>query len=403
MLDWRARPSSVAGILLFVGLLLRAAYSWHGHNAGYLPTNSDQYEDIAINLVERGEFSVEPGNPTSKREPSYPLFIASVYAVAGRQPGLIIASHCVLSLATAWMLWLLSRRIFSDGIALSTLAVFVFYPQSVYYTAFFFRETWLTFWFTLLMYSSVRWLDSDRWALIGGLAATAFGMSNSAVLPACALAGILLFFAVPKEARLRRFALYTLPLVLAFSAWSYRNWRIHGQFVAGSTHGGEEFYQALIVPPADLGTQRQIDIVSSDPVYKAAERLPEAARNSMLIRESFRWIAAHPGVFVSRAVAGVLKFWKLWPYKRNYHHSYAKLVIASLLSDAWIVPLGLLGLWLFRSRWRELSALYAGAIMLTLVYGGIHAVIRYRMPLMGGMIMLACATAASLRPYLTRR
>jgi hypothetical protein len=66
-------------------------------------------------------------------------------------------------------------------------------------------------------------------------------------------------------------------------------------------------------------------------------------------------------------------------------------VVLSLLSDGWIIPLGFLGLWRFRARWREAAAFPAALIAMTAVYGAVHAVIRYRLPLMGGMILLATA------------
>jgi hypothetical protein len=124
--------------------------------------------------------------------------------------------------------------------------------------------------------------------------------------------------------------------------------------------------------------------------------LSEGEWNAELNRASLRWIASHPALYARRAAAGVVKYWKPWPYRRSYNHSYAALVLASLLTDGWIIPLGFVGLWLFRSRWREAPAFPAGILALTLVYGAVHAVIRYRLPLMGGMILLACAAAGRL-------
>jgi hypothetical protein len=59
------------------------------------------------------------------------------------------------------------------------------------------------------------------------------------------------------------------------------------------------------------------------------------------------------------------------------------------LSDGWIVLLGLSGLWLFRRRWAEVPALPAIIFGTTAVYAALHAVIRYRMPLMACVIILA--------------
>ena len=83
---------------LFAGLILRGAYAYHAQSRGFIPTTSDNYETIALSLLERGEFALEPGKPTSHREPAYPLFIASVYALAGgRSPAALLGAQCLLN------------------------------------------------------------------------------------------------------------------------------------------------------------------------------------------------------------------------------------------------------------------------------------------------------------------
>lgn len=397
------RARTLAGALLAAGLLARFAYSWHGHRAHEIPTVNDQYETIALSVVQRGEYAIEPGRPTSMREPVYPLFIAAVYSVAGERPGLVVFLQCLLSAATGWLLWLTGRRLFDERTALAALAVFMLYPQSVYYCAYFFRESLLCLAFGALLWASLGWKaapgdpEGDRGAWAGGLAATAFGMANSAVLPACALCGILLFVVAPPKTKVRRFALYTVPLVLAFAAWTARNYAVQGRLIAGSTHGGEEFYRALVVPPGLQNSEKGWAILRGDPIYDQVAPLSEAERNEVMTKASFAWISAHRGVFASRVVQGVAKFWKPWPYRmKSYQQSYALLVAVSLLSDGWIIPLGFLGLWLFRARWRDLPVLPASVLALTGVYGAVHAVIRYRLPLMGGMILLACAAVSRI-------
>ncbi len=381
---------------LAVGLLLRAAYAWRASSARYLPTSSDGYETIALSIVERGEYALAPGRPTMLREPSFPLYLAAVYAVCGRRPGVVIALNILLSCATGILLWGAARRLFGERTALASFWIFMLHPQSIYYCGYFFRETWLCLWAAVLIVSSLDWSAREddpagaRSALIGGTAAALFGLANSAVLPGCALAGLALWFAAPRRARLRRAALYFAPLTLALALWTARGYAVTGRLVAGSTHGGEEFLQALVVPPEDLGTERQTRIVAETPIFAETAMLPEAERNERLMRAAFAWIGAHPALYASRAAAGLIKFWRPWPYPRVYQHSYALLVALSLLSDGWIIPLGFFGLWRLRARWREAPAFPALVFGLTLVYGLIHAVIRYRMPLMGGMIVAAC-------------
>jgi 4-amino-4-deoxy-L-arabinose transferase-like glycosyltransferase len=393
------RAGRIAAFILGAGLLVRFAYAWRGAHS--LPTSNDQYETIAISVVERGEFAIDPGVSTSGREPVYPLFIAGIYKVFGEKPAMVVFFQCVLSVLTGVFVWLTGRKLFDEATALLALAVFTFYPQSIYYCAYFFRETVLCFSFAVMLWSSTDWRAEpgdpagERGALWGGLAATLFGMGNSAVLPACALSGLLILVVAPSKTRIRRFFLYTTPLVLAFGAWTVRNYQVHHRFIAGSTHGGEEFYRALLVPPDEQNTPAVEQILGSDPLFKEVAPLPEAERNVVFGRASFHWIAEHRRDYLGRVAGGVMKFWKLWPYRMStYKHSYAALVAVSLLSDGWIIPLGFLGLWLFRARWRELPVLPASVFALTAVYGAVHAVIRYRLPLMGGMILLACAVVS---------
>jgi 4-amino-4-deoxy-L-arabinose transferase-like glycosyltransferase len=380
--------------LLALALALRAGYAVHGHRGGSIPTSSDQYETIALNLLGGHGYAIEPGRPTAQREPVYPLLIAAVYAPFGRVPALVIALQCLLGVGTCWLVYLAARRLFGEDSAVLALALCAVYPQAVYYSAYFFRESLLSFSFAVLFYSSSFWSSREpsvRPILYGAFAALALGLSNSAHLPALALAAAALALCAPRELRWRRLALFSLPLLLGFVLWSARNHAAFGRFIAGSTHGGEEFYQALIVPPEDLGTARQTEILAGDRVFQETLSLPEDARNAALTRASFAWIAEHPGIYAGRAAAGLLKFWKPWPYKRSYNHGYGTLLAASLASDAWLIPLGFWALWRRRRDWAAAPALWAGVIGLTLVYGAVHAVIRYRLPLMAPLCAFAAA------------
>ena len=380
-------------LALAVGLALRAGYAWYAQSRHLVPTDVDQYETIAMNVLERGSYSVEGDQPTASREPGYPLLIAAVYKLCGgRRPWAMLALNCAMSLATGWLVLLLGERLLGESGGFAALCVWMLYPQAVYYCGYFFRETFTTLLLTGVVCASTRWADEragGRAALAGGLAAGVLGVTNSGLLPAAVFCGLGLWPVTAGATRWRRLALYYAPVLLLSALWTARNEAAMGRLVLGSTHGGEEFYQALVVPPEDLGTERQTAILRDDAALKSVAGAPEAPRNAALLRASARWIAAHPAEYVSRALAGIAKFWRLWPYERRYGHAYWKIFLASLAFDAWIVPLGLWEL-LRRRRGRRLAP--AGPIAVaatTLLYGLIHAVIRYRLPLMPYVAVLA--------------
>ena len=131
-------------------------------------------------------------------------------------------------------------------------------------------------------------------------------------------------------------------------------------------------------------------------MFRAAEGVGEGERNALLTRASLRWIAAHPALYALRAAAGLVKFWRLWPYMRRYDHSYAAIVAASVLSDGWLVPLGLFGLIIFRRRFQDAPAAWIAVVSTWTLYGLVHAVIRYRQPLMPTIAVFAVAAALRL-------
>ena len=366
-------------------------------------TSVDGYETLGMAILERGEYGFIPGISSAAREPAYPLLIAAVYGLAGgRHPWGVLALQCVLGAATVAMIWALARRLFSGRMALFCAWTGALYPAAIYYSAYFFRETLILFLVTALSWLSTSWSEPKRpgvWprVLWSGLAAAAAALGNAALLPAVVLAGVGLWLVAPKSARTGRLLLYLAPVVAAGFVWTARNWRAFGAFVPGSTHGGEEFYQALIIPPDELGTPAQARIVSEDPNLMEASRLPEVQANACRLHAAGAFIGRHPGLYARRVGARLVKFWRLYPYHRLYNVPYGVVVLAALLSDGWIVLLGLAGCWIFRRRWAEAAAMPAVLIGTTTVYAAIHAVIRYRLPLMGVMIVLAGGAAAELR------
>lgn len=376
---------------LALGLVLRLGYASYAHSKSYIPTSSDGYETIALNLLSGGGYALESGKPTSMREPAYPLFIAGTYAAAGRAPWLILLLQCLLSTATAGMLFLFGRKMFDERVGVLAAVIYSLYPQAIYYSGYFFRETLATFIVTGFIWASAYWKDEkksgDLAAFAAGVCAMVAGLTNSGLMPAAVFGGLGLLL------RPKRLALYAVPLLLGCGLWTARNTAVQGRLVLGSTHGGEEFYQALIVPPNDLGTIRQTEILAADPEFNAYASAGEGERNAALTRAGLRWIAAHPALYASRAAVGLAKFWKLWPYPRSYDHAYAVLVAASLLSDGWLVPLGLLGLFIFRKRFSDAPAAWIAVLSTWLLYGLVHAVIRYRLPLMPTLAVFAAAAA----------
>ena len=106
-------------------------------------------------------------------------------------------------------------------------------------------------------------------------------------------------------------------------------------------------------------------------------------------------IKADPPAYARHIRAQVAKLWRLYPYPRNYQHSYGTIKAVSLLSDGWLIPLGFLGMFLY---WKRSDRVPLFAVLVfggTGVYGLISAVLRYRMPFMAVLIILSAPVLAA--------
>jgi 4-amino-4-deoxy-L-arabinose transferase-like glycosyltransferase len=104
--------------LVVVALVLLAT----GLRAGYLVgapkgrhfdhVDAQGYHWLAVNLLERGVFSMNtapPFHPDNVRAPLYPLFLAAWYAIAGPAPGFVVLIHVLLDALTVAVLYRLGR------------------------------------------------------------------------------------------------------------------------------------------------------------------------------------------------------------------------------------------------------------------------------------------------------
>jgi len=90
--------------LVLVAVLLRGAYLVHTpRGMQFAHVNAQGYHWLAVNLLERGVFSMNtepPYRADNVRAPLYPLFVAGWYAIDGPLPELI-----VLALVYMWVSW----------------------------------------------------------------------------------------------------------------------------------------------------------------------------------------------------------------------------------------------------------------------------------------------------------
>jgi len=379
---------------LALALVLRLGFTVHAYHKSEQPTapGTYEYEPIARGLLASGVYSDPPGGvPTARREPGYILFVALIYKLFTTHRMYVFLAQVLLSTVTAGILYGLTNRLFSPVAARFAFWACVFYPYFIYYAGYFFREDFLAFLLVSLLYILVRWKGAAAAAGAGFLAGW-LCLANGAWAPGCLWAALALLATEAPGRKVKRAAAFALPVLLLIGGWAWRNWTVFREVIPFSTNVGGEMYIGMTIPYEILGSEEQTRRLNADPVFLAVNRnTGEIALHKAYSAAVKDYFLAHPVKFVATMAEHGVKLWRLVPHNRVYTHSYLVVALTALGSDGWLVPLALFGLWVKRRdpwvRWFFVPML----LSVTAAFSVSQAPIRYRVPLMIIVLMLAGA------------
>ena len=206
------------------------------------PLQETRYRTIAVNILEGNGFSSDasaPYRPSEAAAPAYPLFIASVYAIFGRNVYSVTFSQAFLDLATcllvAFVSFSLAPARLKRGAALWALMIYgIFSWPTIVWVARVYAETLTLFFMMIAVALCARALrkGSPYWFGAGLACGLAILTRPDLVL----LSAAILFFLLIQLARERQqrvaSSLFTFCLAvgLALAPWVMRNYVSLGKF-----------------------------------------------------------------------------------------------------------------------------------------------------------------------------
>jgi 4-amino-4-deoxy-L-arabinose transferase-like glycosyltransferase len=324
-----AIPKSLA-LILVVGFVLRLALLIGVGHSPQLHGDEPDYNQLAVNLVEHGEYAFRSGDPnsgplvlTSLRPPLYPAFVAGIYQLFGLENWLVVgAIQTLLSLGTVWIVYRLGMKIYSAQVGVCAAALVCFYPSLLGYNNFILAEGLFTFLLCATLLALVRSVQVNSLPAFGvsgvllGLAA----LTRSVVWLLPVVLGLYLLAVVPGGLR-RRFAAASV-MCAAFAAtiapWAIRNSRLQETFVAIDVMGGRnlmmgnyEFtplyrsWDAISVQ----GEHSWVHVLSSKGLI--VEGGTQGKLDKIALRYGLAFMVAHPGLTLERSLAKFFNFWQL--------------------------------------------------------------------------------------------
>ena len=336
--------------------------------------------------------------------PFYPYWLGTVYALLGPHLQWARFVQVLLGTLNCWLVYRLGRRWFPLPAALAGATLTAFYGWLVVYDSAILSPTLIVTLSALLLLAlgSAAARRSRAGALgagfLGGLTITA-GAHVILFLPAAA---VWLGTRIAGRRGWAAAGLFLAGCLLVPSLVTWRNYRVSGDFVPLTAHGGINFYvgnnprsRGVFEPPPGLRTggetlRRDSTVLAEKALGR--KLLPSEVSNFWFGR-GFEFFRTQPGAALLLLGKKAVVFWDgleiadvIHPY---FFREYAPVISLPLLVFPVVAPLCLLGLFLAFPLRRRLLLLYLFVIAyyLSAVFYFINS--RYRLPLVPFLVLFA--------------
>jgi 4-amino-4-deoxy-L-arabinose transferase-like glycosyltransferase len=319
-------------------------------------------------------------------------------------PGLLAPRllQALVSTASCGLVFVVARRLFSDGVALAAAAVCALHGVLVFESYELLPPTWMLAADLLALWFLLRAGDerTPKAALLAGVGLGVAAVFGPTVLPFVAVAALWLRRPVLVGALALGIALPIAPV-----AWG--NWQRGHEVVLVSTNGGINFYLGNNAHTQDTLTIRPGEhwqALDDEPIH--AGFVTHAARSSWFYRRGLAFWREQPGAAVALYLRKLYLFFDGPEIPRDsdiYAVRDGSPLLGALvtrgppwLPDGVLVPLALVGVVLCWSDRKRLAPVLAFVALQALVVSAFFVTSRYRVPSLPVLAMLACAGIARL-------
>lgn len=303
-------------------LALSALVSTYHPNGVFESSDSVEYHQLALNLLQHSEFSRSlqaPYEPEIIRTPAYPLLLAGLYGIFGIQPVIIVFVQIALSVATIFIGFRIATMLFHEQAGLLTALLLAADPVSAYYTQVILTETVFTTAISLCLLLFLHALaNPSRWQWSVG-ASICLALSTY-IRPTSYYLGFILpfmFFLMARPAIGWRCAAKPALAFLFLYVTLVGGWQLHNYMQTGSTEFSQTKNQYLFIAKAAaiVATRDNLSLEDAQR-HLAAEHfqsIPSDLRTSIQARlfesqgkYAVAIIMEHPGLFVWTSLRGML-------------------------------------------------------------------------------------------------
>jgi 4-amino-4-deoxy-L-arabinose transferase-like glycosyltransferase len=310
-------------ILLLFALVVRVALWILFIDLPIRVWDENDYNNLALNLVQHHEFSLEPHILTSIRPPLYPGFVAALYSQFGvNNFNAVRIAQLIISLLTVVALYYLAADLSSRRVALIAAGLYSFYPSMLGFNNLVLTEVLFTFLLILTCLAAVRAFKHGSLvyftvcgALLGG---ASLARSVLWLFPPFLALFILCSWKVEWKRRLAAGCLVVLAYVAVILPWTIRNTKLQKTLVTIDVMGGRNFmmgnyeytplYRTWDVIALE-GDRSWSNVLAAEiPGFRL---LTQGEKDRLAMRRGVQFILKNPWLSLKRSAIKFFNFWQL--------------------------------------------------------------------------------------------
>jgi 4-amino-4-deoxy-L-arabinose transferase-like glycosyltransferase len=313
------RVRGATALLLILGLALLARVVVIVATPDYQPLfDAADYDRHGVSIADGhgypGPQGGPPTEPTAFRPPLYPLALAGVHLLGGGwTAGRLLGA--VLGVATVLLVFVISRRLWGQRVALVAGAIVAVFPPLVIFSATLLSESLFLPLMLGVLLAVLQYREDPRlrWALLAGVLCglAALTRSNGALLVLGAGVGVWILRPKFSRAAVAAPVAVGLAALLVVAPWVARNSLVFDRPVGLSTQGGVVLAGTFNAEARDMADhpgrpRRPWKLDTFRDIYSQGD-LDEAERSTRLTSRGLHYIEEHPGYAVETAGWNVLR------------------------------------------------------------------------------------------------
>lgn len=414
-------------LLLLLGAVVRIVLVFVFHGQTPEIVDAQDYDGLAVRLIETGNYQSESGELISLRPPLYPYLVSVLYRAFGLQNYTAVRiAQSALSLVTMLLVYCLGKELYSSRVGLWAAGGYCFYPPLLGMNNLLLSEGLFTFFLTLAMLLAVRILRAPSFsvALTMGVSLALGALTRSILWLFSPLFSVLLFFAI--KASFGRRALLSGAVLCSFliviSPWAYRNTELHKTLVIVDVMGGRNVMMGNYeYTPLERSWATITDVTGEKAWHNVLaantpgyHRLTQGQIDKAAMKYGIKFFFSHPGLSIKRSL---VKFFNFWQLERTFVAGMMQgifgdvpknviLALAVILcgSYALMTFLAIYGILMVppENRWAHWLLLFCIAFT-CLIHTAAFAHSRYNMPLAPLLLVYAAACVSFRKEIWSRR